>query len=387
MKKFGGHEVHQPLNFAFSMVETGGSTQQKYNAVNGEFSPDRGITPWRCQPKLIVEDPDGLIPTGDYATSLVNVVWTLTLVSDRSISTLLQDTKLKTTPYRVDSYNAVNIYYNIPLGYVMHVEFRADYYNAERGQTQHFEWSKDMKTLEQSDTNITIELRMTPKKNFSPFKTYGPNNHFPIEAVVKNGDSELTADQSVIKWQVFDKSLSTPAWRDIDADENLWYVSGKDSGKLIINVDFLNKALLKVTGQAKNGSTQTASASTLLRRWYGQWDDDYGFVYSQFLTQDTKRTAVYAKITNRQGDIKNPQKYFDIQLFYRDKSEDEWTALGNGTEFEVEKEKISGNHEAGGVTRELSAFIPIVFPDGSVLADPNGNPICGQFPTSEIEMD
>ncbi|MFW5600398.1 MAG: hypothetical protein ACOCOC_04110 [Prevotella sp.] len=53
----------------------------------------------------------------------------------------------------------------------------------------------------------------------------------------------------------------------------------------------------------------------------------------------------------------------------------------------MEKEKISGNHEAGGVTRELSAFIPIVFPDGSVLADPNDNPICGQFPTSEIEMD
>lgn len=386
MKKFGGRLVHQPLSFSFSMIETGGSAQQKYNAVTGEYSPDRNITPYRIQPSLIVDDPDGLIPTGDYATSMVNVVWTLTLVPATGSATILQES-IKGSTYHVDDSNAVNIYKNVPLGYVMHVEFRADYYNADRDQSYHFSWGKDVNTLEQSDTNITIDLRCTPKLNLSPFKKYGKDNKFPIEAVVSNGIAVLTAEQSVIKWQTFDKSLSTPAWRDIDPENDLWYESGKDSGRIIVDVDYIQKVILRVTGQAKNGSAQQASAATMLRRWYGQWEDDYGFSYSQFITNDTKKTQIYAKVTNRQGNIQNPQLYFDIQMFYRDNANDEWKSLGNGTEFEIDTEKATGDHQVGGVTRELSAYQPIELPDGTLLADSDGALICCQFPTSEIETD
>lgn len=387
MKTFGGRMTHQPLSFSFSMVETGGSYTQKYNAVTGEYTPDRNITPYRIQPRLIVDDPDGLIPTGDYATSMVNVIWTLTLVPAKGSAVQLEDKGASGTTYTVDDSNSVNIMQNVPLGYVLHIQFHGEYYNDDRKETQKFDWAKDMATQEQSDTNITIDLRCSSKMNFSPFKNYGTDNHFPIEAVVRNGMTELTADQSVIKWQTFDKSLSTPAWRDIDEDEDLWYISGKDTGKIVVNVDYIQSVLLRVTGQAKNGSTQQASAATLLRRWYGQWHDEYGFSYSQFLTQETKKVGIYAKITNRQGDIKDPQMYFDIQMFYRDSTTSEWISLGNGTEFEIEKEKATGDHQVGGVARELSAYLPIILPDGKVLTDEDGKAICARFPTSEIEQD
>lgn len=91
MKVTGGRLLHPSLSFAFSMLELGGSKQQKYNMVLGTFVPDRTLTPYQLKPKLIVKDPEGNIPTGDYASAMKNVVWTLRLIDGKNVVALTRE--------------------------------------------------------------------------------------------------------------------------------------------------------------------------------------------------------------------------------------------------------------------------------------------------------
>lgn len=375
----GGKVIHPALSFAFSMQELGGSWIQKYNTLLGTFNPDRNLTPYQLKPQLIIDDPEGNIPTGDYASAMTNVVWTLRLYRGSKAETL---TAGQGKDYYVDSLKSLTIYRNLETEELLSVDFRGDYYNATRKETSHFTWHKDLTTADETEANITLELRFPSKMNFYPFKNYGK---FPIEAVLLNGSSPMDATKCTFKWQVFD--YTTKTWMDIMPDDNLWYVSGKDSGTIIVDVDFIQHTALRVTGYPKADSTLQDSASTLLRRWYGQWDDDYGFAYAQFLQSTTRRAKAIAKVTNRNGDITNPQQYFDIQMFYRDDENSPWKSLGNGTEFEVEREHLTEDHLVGGCCRELSAYKPIALPDGKILCDNTGKPMVGRFPTSEIEYE
>lgn len=382
MKITGGRVIHPALSFAFSMVEFGGSKIQKYNTLLGTFVPDRTITPYQMKPSLIISDPEGNIPTGDYASSMRNVVWTVRLIDGKNVIQMTKGTSATTGDYYVDTVNALTVRRNVETSQMLSIDFHGEYYNAIRKETTHFEWHKNLKTVDETETNLNLELRFPSKMNFSPFKNYGK---FPIEAALMNGGVPLDKDHAGYKWQTFE--TTNKSWRDIDETSDLWYVTGKDASQITVDVDFIQHTLLRVTAWPKSDPAQQLGASTLLRRWYGQWDDTYEFAYAKFIKSTTRQTKAVAKVTNRQGDISNPQRYFDIQLFYRENATSEWKCLGNGTEFTIQREQLSGEHQIGGVCRELSAYRPIILPDGSFLADSNGKPIVGRFPTSEVETE
>lgn len=379
MKITGGRVIHNPLSFAFSMQELGGTAIQKYNVISKAFSPDRSLTPAIYKPQLVVNDPDGKITTGDYAYAMRNVSWTV-----KETDSTGKEVKLTSgTDYAVKDGNAIWIMRNVPLGDLLSLDFHGEYYNSSRDETSDFNWHKDLLTNNETSSNVEIELRCPPKMNFSPFKNYGTEGQFHIEAVLHNGSKILDSSFSVFKWQMFDKSKND--WIEIDPDDNLWYVSGKDTGIIVINVNYLQKVLLRVEGYSTINPTQKVSKSTLLRRWYGQWDDRYEFAYSQFITAGTTKTKAVATITNRQGDFTNALQYFDVQMFYRENALAKWENLGCGTEFEIDREKMEGEHQIGGCTRELSCLLPIKTETGKILCDPSGRPFVAQFPTSEIE--
>ena len=100
---------------------------------------------------------------------------------------------------------------------------------------------------------------------------------------------------------------------------------------------------------------------------------------------DTRQAQVQVTVTNRQGDIADPQRFFDIELFYRSASKTPWESLGNATTAFIERDQMSADHEVGDICRELSAFVPLAMPDGAVLVTPDGKPLMAQFPTSEKE--
>lgn len=375
LKSTGGRVVHDPLSFSFQMLELGGSPSQKYDVVSASYVPNRELTPYQLRPQLMISDPEHVIAAGDYASYMVNVVWSLTLAKGTTSRKLVLG-----DDYTVDSLNALSFARNVATDEVVTVQFDADYYDKTRSTSTHFAWQKSLTTQEETSVNIQLDLKAPPKLNFSPFKKLGK---FPIEAVLSNGSEAVAADKCVYKWEWFDSATSQ--FREIvDADE-LWYVSGKDSGTITVDQDYVQKILLRVTAYTKAFPDLQYSGTVLLRRWYGQWDDVPEFTYAKFIMRDTRKAQVQVTVTNRQGNIANPQQFFDVELFYRSGPKAAWESLGNGTTAFVSRDQMTADHEVGDICRELSAFIPLAMPDGSIITTPDGRPIVGQFPTSDKE--
>lgn len=376
MKATGGRVVHSPLSYSFNMLELGGSYIQKYDAVSGIFIPDRTLTPYTMKPQLVISDPDGNIPTGEYSSALVNVLWKVSLYKNGK-ETVLSMGK----DYTVDTVYALKFLRNVAVDETVLIEFSADYLNKIRSETAHFSWSKSLSTMEETSVNLSLEVRAPHKMDFSPFKKYGK---FPIEAVLRNGSDTIEEEKCVYHWQTFDNGLNV--WRDIDDTEDLWYVSGKTGSCIVVDQDFLQHTLLRISAYAKAYPDNMFSDAILLRRWYGQWDDTPQFDYAKFLQKGMRKTSVSVKVTNRQGDVSNPFCYFDIELFYRSSPLKEWESMGNVTKAIIDGERLTNNHEVGDICRELSAFQRVLMPDNSELQDENGLPITAQFPTSEKEV-
>ena len=206
MKITGGRVLHPTLSFAFSMLELGGSNIQKYNTLLGTYVPDRTLTPYQVKPKLVVSDPEGNIPTGDYASSMKNVVWTLRLVDGKNVIPLTKGTSPTTGDYYVDTVHALTIRKNVSQTQMISVDFYGEYYNPVRNETSKFNWHKTLNTADETETNINLELRFPSKMNFSPFKNYGK---FPIEAVLMNGGVPLDSTHAGYKWQTFEAGTKT----------------------------------------------------------------------------------------------------------------------------------------------------------------------------------
>lgn len=378
IKGEGARVVHAPLSFAFSMIEEGGSNIQKYDTISLSFTPNRVITPYVLRPQLMVTDPDELLVSGDYAQQM-SVNWTLKLYKNHKIS----NTLASGTDYVFDTKTKkLTIKRNTTIDETISVDFVGTFRNPNSGDVSSFKWHKNLSTLAETAMNINIELRCPPKLDFSVFKNYG---QFPIEAVLRNGETDLTAEQTGWKWQTLDDTGKK--WIDIVPDDCPWYVSGKDTSTIIVDSDYVQRVPLLVTGWPTADNTQTASASTLVRRFYGQWYDEPEYTYSAYILKDTKTAEAHVKITRRNGDVTEPFKYFDIEMFYRADENSKWESRGNTDSFTMTKDELTGKQRAGEITRELSAFMPIGLPDGKILCDEKGKPICARFPTSSKEYD
>ena len=80
-------------------------------------------------------------------------------------------------------------------------------------------------------------------------------------------------------------------------------------------------------------------------------------------------------------------RYFDIELFYRKSASDEWKSIGYGEEVILPRDSQIVDHQVGVICRELSAYVPIELPDGSLLTDEDGEVFIGQYPTSNREVE
>lgn len=206
MKSDGARVIHAPLSFAFSVIEEGGSSIQKYDTISLSYSPNRAITPYVLRPQLIVTDPDKLLVTGDYASQMT-VNWTLQLYKDHRLTNIL----IAGTDYDIDDKaKTLTIKRNNAIDEVLSIDFIGTYSNPNSGDVSSFRWHKDLSAQAETAMNINIELRCPPKLDFSAFKNYG---QFPIEAVLRNGDTELTAEQTGWKWLTLDDAKKN--WIDI----------------------------------------------------------------------------------------------------------------------------------------------------------------------------
>ena len=375
IRKKTGYVVHSPLSYAFEVKELGGSYIQKYDSISGEFIPNREVAPYMLKPCLYITDPDGILPAGDYTSRLVNVRWTVKGWLQGVAETLTEG-----TDYTIDNNTHSLLFrHNVGVDELVRIEFSADYVNNARGEVQPFRWSKDLSTIAEIQWNVSLTVDLPTKVDLSPFKHRG---QFNIFAQLYNGEEKLPDDACIYLWQRFNGTK----WVDIDEEEDAFYVAGKDAKGITVDQDYLQHEILRVVAYPKEKPTEQRTYTMLLRRWYGQWEEDIDIVQGKYVFISDTMASAEVKVVNRQGNITGPQRYFDIEIFFAH-GNSEWNSVAYGTSAMVQRgDMATAEPKFGVMCRELSAFQPIELPDGSVLADENNAVLTAQFPTSYREV-
>lgn len=375
IRKQTGYVVHAPLSYAFEVKELGGSYIQKYDTISGAFIPNRELTPYLLQPCLTITDPDGNIPAGEYTSRLVNVRWVV-----RGWLQGVAEILAEGTDYTIDSNtHALTFSHNVAVDELVHIEFCADYVNNARGEAQSFKWSKDLATVGEAQWNVSLTVDVPSKVDLSPFKNRG---QFNIFAQLFNGDGELSDSACVYQWQRFNGTQ----WVDIDGEEDAFYVAGKNAKGITIDQDYLQHEILRIVAYPVDKPSEQRSATMLLRRWYGQWEESIDLMQGKYVFTSDTIASGEVKVMNRQGNIASPQRYFEIEIFFAH-GNSQWQSVAYGTKATVQRSDMAQKEPKFGVLcRELSAFKPIELPDGSVLTDEGNAVLMAQFPTSDREV-
>ncbi len=376
-----GRRVHSALSMVFQVLPLGGSLLQKYDAPSHSFIPNRELTPLILQPQLMVSDPDGTIPTGDYASQLNNASWVLTLREGNNDS-LLPATNGDDVNYTIDAATKrLTVYYNVGISAVLHVKFSGDYLDTRRSETHHVEWERDMSTEAQTDLNVTLETgRWKHNVRLMPWKKWG---QFGIPVQLKNGPDDIADNNAVYQWQWWDEQTQTFSEDFTDCP---WLVSGEQTKQIVVDQNYIQKVVLRCKAYAYGNQHTMQYFTTRLRRWYGQFDYEVDFLRGKYVTNGTNTIVLNAWVANAKGNISNPLKYFDMELFFAAGNED-FRSVGYGEEAIIVRNDLkTGEPKCGILLRELSAFMPLADDDGNILCLDNGTPLFAQFPTKSREV-
>ena len=380
IKKHSGHVVYSPLSYVFQILEMGGSALQKYDATTSSYIPNRQATPLVLQPSLIVSDPDGVLNTADYVGSLVNVNWQVTSRTERGESIIIPGGG-NNVNYVVDNAtHRLTFRMNVEPGAVVHVKFTADFIDNRRQEVHNLLWECDLGCEAQTDMNVTLDTgRWRRSVSLVPMKHWG---QFGIPVQLMNGKDPVPDARAVYQWQWWNENTHT--WSE-DFSEQPWLVSGEQTKEIVVDQDYIQTVVLRVKATAFGNNATTQYWVTRLRRWYGQFDYDVEFLQGKYIFHDSKKVVLNAWVANAKGQIQNPCKYFDIELFFAIGAGG-FESVGYGTEVIIQRNDLqSGQPRIGMLCRELSAFRAIAEDDGSVICLDDGTPIFAQFPTKSRE--
>lgn len=387
LRKNTGRVVYSPLSYIFQVLEMGGSTMQKYDATTSSYIPNRQLTPLVLQPSLVISDPDGVVATADYVTHMNSVAWTVTQTAIGAavptrlfLPKLTQWLAMTEGGFWVDeTTKRIWLYINVAAGNVLHVSFTGNYTDSRRGEVQTFEWEKDLGCEAQTDMNVTLDAgRWSHNVHLLPMKHWG---QFGIPVQLRNGKDAIPDARCVYQWQWW----TGTAWSE-DFSEQAWLVRGEQSKEIVVDQDFIQKVVLRVKATAFGNNATTQYWTTRLRRWYGQFDYDVEFLRGKYIFHDSNIVVLNAWVANAKGQLSNPCKYFDMELFFA-VGNGSWESVGYGEEAIIQRSDLqSGQPRAGILVRELSAMRAVALDDNSLLCEDDGTPIFAQFPTKSREV-
>lgn len=381
IRKNQGRVVHAPLSFIFQIVEMGGSLLQKYDASSLSFIPNRTLTPFVLKPQLIISDPDGTIATSDYVAQMVNVTWTLTLVSG-GICSVLPAASESEHNYTVDAVTKrLTLYRNTQPQEVVKIAFHGEYIDPRRNEVFKFDWEKDCVTETQTDLNITLDAgKWRGKVRLVPMRHWG---QFGIPVQLRNGPDDIPDERASYQWQWW--NTETRAFSE-DFSEQPWLVSGEQTKEIIVDQDYIQDVTLRVKAVAYGNANTAKYFVTRLKRWYGQFDYDIEFLRGKYIFHDTTTVVLNAWVANAKGIISNPCRFFDMELFFAS-GNGEFESVGYGEEAVINKGGLqSGQPQAGILCRELSAYRALCDDSGKPVTMDNGTVIFIQIPTKSREV-
>lgn len=366
------------------MKEEGGSAEQKYSVPENEWYPDRSVTPFVLTPHLEVTDPNGTITEKDQSLALVNCHWYL----DGGSIASGED-------YNVDATTkALQIFCNYNVGVTKQLSFSGQFYNERRAELSTFTWKKTLGCVENIDYNVDMEVDTPALTQLSPFKM--PSS-LAIHASLKNGKNTLTDTACRFKWYFWSSEEQIWVMIETEAEEAqnmqeqrsfyspLCYESGQNTSTLNLRPELIDNEVFRLVAYCVGAELQTCVWQGRIKRFYGAYDEDIVFLEGKYLFEDTPQARARVKITNRQGEIANPERFFDIEMFYTRGGSSAWFSVADGPEAEVPRRDFGADstsqHKFGCLVREKSALRPLTLDGYCLLA--GGKAIVIHQPTTE----
>lgn len=377
IKETKGRVIHSALSYIFQVLKVGGAPVQKYDSLTMSYVPNRAVTPFVLRPQLIISDPDGVIPSGEYSSQLVNVTWEA-YSTKNGVTAFVPITAANGLIYNSTD-KSLQIEYNVEVGEVLKLSLSANYVDSRRNEVQKFSWSYDLTTEAQAMTNVSLDSgNFTSKMNLQPWRRWG---RFGIPVQLRDGAENIADNNCTYQWQYYDEEHQT--WKS-DLTNQLWYVSGATSKEIVVDQDFIQDVVLRVKACAYGDTDHPQYFVTRLRRWYGQYEENVDILTGDYVFPDTTLVVIEARVTGPKGLIENPSRFFDIELFFAVGNET-LQSVGYGMQAVVHRSDLqNGEPRAGVLCRELSCFKPIEDILGA-LADGDGKMLVAQFPTTDRE--
>lgn len=374
-----GKIIFMPLDTLFTMSELFGSTQQKYDAVTGDYIADRTTAPFTLKPNFSVTDKEGRL-SGDHTADLVNCVWTVSARVNNA-------SPVRNTHYTInDSTHALTLGFNLDPDTTGYVRFTADYIDPRRGDVLKVFWEKPLSCISVTEWKVTLGTEWQMRTNLIPWKDRGI---FAIPVQLRNGSTDIADADSVYQWEIFEVVNNVGSWRSINPQRDIWCRGGEQTKQISIEQKYVQRILIRCKAWPVGEASYLQVQSFLLRRFYGLYDDDLEILEGAYIFPETSRAVAEAYVTNRSGGrIVNPEQYFDIEILYS-RGDGNWWHVAHGTRGEVPRSMFpvdsTMEHLFAEITREKTALIPFTL-DGAYLTL-DGAVLVGQHPIIERDFE
>ena len=373
--------LHRPLDKLFVMKQMAGSPSQKYDFSDGSYIVDRTLTPFVLEPMLNVSDPSGELVSGDYTDKLGNCIWKLTAKTNGHSPVLGTD-------YTVDpETHALTISCNLDPDTHGKVEFSADFVDPRRGDVYKINWDMQLACMSVTDWKLTLQTEWPQRTDLVPWKDRGV---FAITVQLYNGETALTDEKAAYQWQVLDGSV----WRNVNRGKDFWCRGGEQSKAMKIEHDYVQKIQVRCLAWAASETDKVEIKAKILafmlRRHYGNYDDDLEILEGAYVFPETTRAVAEAYVENHHGGrITNPTRYFDIEILYNRGDGTGWWHVCHGERGEVSRSMFpidtTCSHYFAPVVRELSALVPLAH--GGAVLTVDGAVLVGHFPVIDREFE
>lgn len=373
MKTNNAFIMYDPLSVSFSILELGGTLDQKKDKLTGLFSPDRATTSLILRPQLRVKDPEGILTSktqsADFTSSLFNHRW---FANNERI--------LNTTPgYTLGNNGELVVAANAEPDAPIKLKYCWNFTDARTHKVFGGEQELSLVSVAVSDLNLSLKLDAALTLPISPFKSLTTR---VINATFRNGETDISDSDAHYEWQVQISSGDSKVYREITSDD-IFYVSGQGTKSLTIDRRFIDKELIMLEAYHVAESTRKEYARTKLYRDYGLWEDKMNFLTGRYIRYETKSVEIQTTIETPKGNIANPANYFNIEYFYKTTAAgDVFKSVGYGEKLSMSRTKIGYDPNIvpvwGTEVKPLSALRATTI--DSKVATINGKVLCIQKP-------
>lgn|SRR5574344_53887 len=360
-----GYLFFDPLSATFNIIELGGSKIQKYDVSIDSYLPDRTITPYVLRPQLTITDPNGIIANGDYSKKLVNIKWFIDdvqLISGSGGITIAAD-------------GTLTIAANTNVLTTKKLSMTCQFVDTRRNDVMTFAWDTSLSCTATQEHDISLVVDKDKKLLLSPYK----GDTTTISAQLYNGRHTLGDDVCSYTWQIYDTD-----WRDISSGNinDFFYISGQGTKSLTLKNDYIQRIIIRCVAVCRSYPSEQKTYVIQLRRYYGIYSEYTDITSGAFISASTLWITLAAGVTNRQGDISDPCRFFDIGIFWRNNNTEKWRLINYGTAAVLSRKEIPDDYSVepqfASEVKELTAFQILTIDGNNVLID--GKPLLIQIP-------